>query len=96
MSVLPRARRVIRWLGIAVLTLLAVYLVARAVVEVVTVNPNRPETYRQDWGGPHYLGVLLVHAGPGLLVVTLTAHRLRRRALRRGERAKAHADHPVR
>lgn len=56
---------------------LSLYLVGRAVVEVATVDPSRPGTYRQDWGGPHYLGVVLVHAGPGLLVVTMTARHLR-------------------
>jgi hypothetical protein len=62
------ARRTAARLGRALLALLAVYLVARAVVEVVTVDPSNPETYRRDWGGPHYLGVMLVHAGPGVVV----------------------------
>jgi len=43
-----------------------------------------PVDRRQDWGGPHYLGVLLVHAGPGLLIILIfimaaRAHRRRSR-----------------
>lgn len=73
---LPTARR----LGRALLLVVAQYCVARGLVEVATVNPTRPETYRLDWGGPHYLGVLLVRAGPGLLVVILTVLHYRRRS----------------
>lgn len=62
---------------------LALYLVGRGIVAVVQTDPARPETYRQDWGGPFYLGVLLVHAGPGVAVLALAAVRLRRRARRR-------------
>lgn len=54
------------------------YLVGRPVVELVTVDPTRPLTYRQDWGGPSYLGVLLVHVGPGILAVLVTALWVRR------------------
>lgn len=75
----PWPRRAFRRIGRALLLILALYLVARAAVEIVTVNPTKPETYRQDWGGPHYLGVLFVHAGPGALIVGLTLrHRIPR------------------
>jgi len=64
-------RRVLRRIGAAVLVLVGLFFVVRAVAEVVMVDPGRPATYRDDWGGPSYLGVVLVHAGPGLLVLAL-------------------------
>ena len=66
-------RRPLRTVGWAVLVLVGAYLVVRAAVEVVGVDRGRPETYRDDWGGPTYAGVLLVHAGPGLLVLGVAA-----------------------
>jgi hypothetical protein len=66
-------RRALRALGWAVLLLVGGFLVARAVVEVISVDPGQPATYRDDWGGPTYAGVLLVHAGPGLLVLGTVA-----------------------
>ena len=64
-------RRALRLLGTTLVVMLGVFLVVRAVVEVVAVDPDDPSSYRDDWGGPSYVGVLLVHAGPGLLVVVL-------------------------
>lgn len=62
---------------------LSVYLVIRGAVELATVDPADAASYRQDWGGPSYLGVMLVHVGPGLLVLVLGAARLgRHRGLR--------------
>src|SRR4051812_19915857 len=52
------------------LALVALFLVVRTVVEVATVDPLDPASYRDDWGGPTYLGALGVHAGPGLVVLT--------------------------
>jgi hypothetical protein len=72
-------RRPLRLLGLVLLVALGTFLVARAVVEVVAVDPGDPSTYRDDWGGPTYAGVLLVHAGPGVLVVALVAWLLWRR-----------------
>jgi hypothetical protein len=72
-------RRPLRLLGMVLLVALGTFLVARAVVEVVAVDPGDPSTYRDDWGGPTYAGVLLVHAGPGVLVVALVAWLLWRR-----------------
>lgn len=72
-------RRALRILGGALLLLVGLFLVARAVAELVTVDPGLPATYRDDWGGPTYAGVLLVHAGPGLLVLGLVALLLWRR-----------------
>ena len=39
-------RRIARWLGRALLLLIALYLVGRAVVELVTLDPTKPETYQ--------------------------------------------------
>jgi hypothetical protein len=72
-------RRPLRFLGWVVLLSVGSFLVARAVVEVVSVDPGDPATYRHDWGGPSYAGVLLVHAGPGLLVLGVSALLLWRR-----------------
>ncbi|ORI19829.1 hypothetical protein BJD99_00615 [Rhodococcus sp. 1163] len=74
----PRAVTVLRWCGLVLLAVIAVFFVARAVAEIATVDPDRPESYEQDWGGPHYLGVVAVHAGPGLLILLSTALWLRR------------------
>jgi hypothetical protein len=73
-------RRALRVVGLVLALLVAFFLIARAAVELVTVNPLQPETYRDDWGGPTYLGVLLVHVGPGVLAVVLLVRWLRRRA----------------
>lgn len=70
----------LRALGRVLLVVVGIYLVGRALVEVVTVDPTDPAGYRHDWGGPSYVGVLLVHAGPGAVVVALAARRLRRRS----------------
>jgi hypothetical protein len=61
--------RALRWIGTALAVLLAVYLVGRAVVEVVTVDPTDAASYRDDWGGPTYPGVMAVHVLPGALLV---------------------------
>jgi hypothetical protein len=77
-------RRALRFLATAFLVVIGVFLVVRAVVEVVSVDPDDPASYRQDWGGPSYAGVLLVHAGPGLLVVAGTVWALVRWRRNRG------------
>jgi hypothetical protein len=65
------------------LLLLALFLVGRAIAEIVTVDPGNPADYHDDWGGPSYLGVMAVHAGPGLLVIVAAVLEWRRRASRR-------------
>jgi len=72
-------RRALRSVGLALGVLVAVFFIVRAVVEIVMVAPSQPETYREDWGGPTYLGVLLVHVGPGVLAVVLLVLAWRRR-----------------
>jgi hypothetical protein len=64
-------RRVQRWLGRALVSVVAAFLIIRALVELFVISPFHPEAYRHDWGGPHYAGVLLVHCGPGLLALVL-------------------------
>ena len=75
--------RALRWIGTALALLLAAYLVVRAVVEVVSVDPGDAASYRDDWGGPTYPGVLAVHALPGLLIVIGVVWWLRRRGSHR-------------
>ncbi|CAL9407690.1 hypothetical protein SUDANB58_01578 [Streptomyces sp. enrichment culture] len=81
----PRSRRwVLRVAAMLVGGLLAVYLVARGIAEFFILDYSDPESYAQDWGGPHLLGVLAVHSGPGLLVLgAAAAYLLRRRAHQR-------------
>ena len=67
------------------LVLVGAFFVGRGVVEVLTLDPRHPESFRDDWGGPSYLGVLLVHTGPGLLALVLAGLAVRhivRRPLR--------------
>jgi hypothetical protein len=63
---------------------LAAYLIGRALVELFTIDTSNPASYRDDWGGPSFFGVLFVHVGPGLVAATLLAVALIRR--RRGSR----------
>ncbi|MGV9254121.1 hypothetical protein [Streptomyces sp. NPDC003697] len=81
----PRSRRwVLRAAAMLVGGLLAVYLIARGIAEFFIIDYSNPESYAQDWGGPHLLGVFAVHSGPGLVVLGATvAHLLRRRGRRR-------------
>ncbi|HET7487583.1 MAG TPA: hypothetical protein VFJ85_06600 [Acidimicrobiales bacterium] len=65
--------------GRLLLAVLAAYLVVRAVVEVVTVHPGHPASYRDDWGGPTYPGVLAVHVLPGVLAAVLAWRWIARR-----------------
>ena len=44
----------------------AVFLVVRAVVELITFHYSDPSSYEHDWGGPSMVGVLLVHCLPGM------------------------------
>jgi hypothetical protein len=74
----------LRHLGRAAVVFVAVYLVVRAAAEFVLVDPGDPASYRTDWGGPSYAGVLLVHVGPGLVVLVLAFRAFRRRRAERG------------
>ncbi len=73
-------------IAVAVLLLLGVYLIVRAVIEPFTIDFGDPDTYERDWGGPGLAGVLLVHMVPGLVSAVLIAWywRRRRNAVRAG------------
>lgn len=58
--------------------IVGLYLVARAVAEPFVVDMADPTTYREDWGGPSLLGVLLVHCGPGVISAILITRALLR------------------
>ena len=67
--------------SIAGLTL-GLYLIARAIAEPFVIDMTNPASYRNAWGGPSLIGVLLVHCGPGLVAgVAIVAALRRRRAL---------------
>ena len=71
--------------GIVLAYLVGAYFVARAVVEVVTIDYGDAASYRRDWGGPSLLGVLAVHCLPGVIALVSMvwgARRLRRHAVR--------------
>jgi hypothetical protein len=58
---------------IAVGLALGLFLIVRAIAEPFVINMSDPATYRNDWGGPSLLGVLLVHCGPGVLAAIAMA-----------------------
>jgi hypothetical protein len=60
------ARQVLARLGLIV----AIYLVVRGIAEPFLIDVTDPESYRSDWGGPSLIGVLAVHSGPALVIVT--------------------------
>ena len=60
---------------------LGVFLIARAVAELVLIDYGDSSSYRSDWGGPTIVGVLAVHVLPGLLAGVLM-HRGWRRSSR--------------
>jgi hypothetical protein len=58
---------------------LGLFFIVRAVAEPFVIDMSDPATYRNDWGGPSLLGVLLVHCGPGVLAAIAIAMALIRR-----------------
>jgi hypothetical protein len=72
--------RKVAW-GIGIV--LGLFFLVRAIAELVVIDFSDPATYRDDWGGPSLVGVLLVHCGPGLLVVALMVVFVRRSRRRR-------------
>jgi hypothetical protein len=59
--------------------LLGLYLIARAVFELVVLDWGNPASYAGDWGGPSLAGVLAVHCGPGVIAAALMVWALARR-----------------
>ena len=56
----------------------AVFLIVRAIVELITFHYSDPSSYERDWGGPGMIGVLLVHCLPGALAAAAVVLWLRR------------------
>ena len=59
--------------------IVGLYLIVRAVVELVGIDYGNPASYANDWGGPSLAGVLAVHCGPGLIAAVLLVASLRSR-----------------
>jgi hypothetical protein len=64
-----RQSRFLRWALWVAAGAVSAFFVARGVIELASIDTARPETYRNDWGGPHLGGVLAVHRGPGVLIL---------------------------
>jgi hypothetical protein len=62
--------RKVAW-GIGIV--LGLFFLVRAIAELVVIDFSDPATYRDDWGGPSLVGVLLVHCGPGLVAAAIAA-----------------------
>jgi hypothetical protein len=67
---------------------LGVYLIGRAIAEILLVRYGDPASYRDDWGGPSLAGVLAVHCGFGVVSLVLIGGWLRARIRRRGAGAE--------
>ena len=72
--------RKVAW-GIGIV--LGLFFLIRAIAELLVIDFSHPATYRDDWGGPSLVGVLLVHCGPGLVAAALAAVVFVRRSRRR-------------
>ena len=77
---------------IAVGLAFGLFFIVRAIAEPFVIDMSKPATYRDDWGGPSLLGVLLVHCGPGVLAAVgiatvLIRHRSSGRGLRPARQA---------
>jgi hypothetical protein len=77
-----RRRGPLRRVAVVFGVVLGLYLIGRAIVEPFTVNLSDPSTYRNDWGGPSLLGVLVVHCGPGIIAAAWMLTALFRRRTR--------------
>jgi hypothetical protein len=51
------------------LSVIGIYLIARAMIEPFVIDFGDPSTYHKDWGGPSLAGVLAVHCGPGIIAL---------------------------
>jgi hypothetical protein len=65
---------------------LGLFFIVRAVAEPFVIDMSDPATYRNDWGGPSLVGVLLVHMGPGVIAAVAIAMLLIRRSSTRAQR----------
>jgi putative ABC transport system permease protein len=81
----PGEEPIMRKAALAVGLALGLYLIVRAAAEPFVIDLSDPATYRDDWGGPSLIGVLLVHSGPGVvaaiaIAIALIRHRSSRHA----------------
>ncbi|MQA82508.1 MAG: hypothetical protein GEV10_29285 [Streptosporangiales bacterium] len=76
------ARKVGRVALIVLGSVIAIYFIVRAVVELFVVDFGDPSSYSDAWGGPSLAGVLAVHCGPGLISSVVMGYLLTRRARR--------------
>jgi hypothetical protein len=73
-------------IAIALGVVLGAFFIARAVVELFTIDYSDPASYADDWGGPSLAGVLPVHCGLGVISAIAFVYGWRRwRANRRNE-----------
>jgi hypothetical protein len=75
-------RKAVTVVGLA----LGLFFIVRAVAEPFVIDMSDPATYRNDWGGPSLVGVLLVHVGPGVIAAVAITVLLIRRSSRRAQR----------
>ena len=66
------------------LAVLAFFLVMRGIGELFVIDFHDPSSYKKDWGGPSLAGVLAVHSGPALLIITASIVWWRRRSQPKG------------
>ena len=62
--------------------ILGIYLIGRAIVEILFIDYGNSASYKNDWGGPSLIGVMAVHVVPGIiaLVLIIRHQKLRRKA----------------
>ncbi|WP_211270151.1 hypothetical protein [Rhodococcus phenolicus] len=73
-----RRPRILKALGYGLAGVAGAFAIARGVAEFFVVDFGDPASYRDDWGGPTLLGVLLVHSGPGVVAVITAGYLIRR------------------
>ena len=67
-------------LGLVLGYLLGIYLIGRAIVEILFIDYGNAASYKNDWGGPSLIGVMAVHIVPGIIALALI---IRHQKLRR-------------
>ncbi|MBO0870777.1 MAG: hypothetical protein J2P15_19655 [Micromonosporaceae bacterium] len=72
-----------RGVALVVGVILGLYLIGRAIAEPFLIDFSDPSTYHLAWGGPHLIGVLAVHCGPGIVSAAWMVSAVLRRSHRR-------------
>lgn len=70
--------RILRALGYSLVGIVGAYAIFRGIAELFVVDFDDPASYRDDWGGPSLVGVVLVHSGPGLVALIGAGYLIRR------------------